>query len=382
MRILCAPDSFKESMSAREAAEAMVRGANSALPTVECVPIPLADGGEGTATTLVEATGGELRAVPVHDALGRTLKGHFGFVASDALAIVEVASACGLEQIPPEERDPLVASTVGVGELVRAALDAGARRLLIGLGGSATNDAGTGMLTALGVRFLDTQSHELPLGGAALVDLESVDASGLDARLAHTEIQVMCDVRNPLVGPEGASRVFGPQKGASPTDVVLLDAALTRWAEVVERGSLRIRDVPGAGAAGGLGAALLAFTPATLRPGIDAVLDAVGFDAALVDADLVLTGEGSVDGQSRAGKVPFGVAARAAAAGVPVVILAGRVGAAAGPPGGNILALVPIVPGPCTLAEALADGPANLARTTETVVRLLTSPWDGRHDTK
>ena len=379
MRIVCAPDSFKESMSARQAAEAMARGVLAALPSADCVAIPLADGGEGTAVTLVEALGGVLKPVLVHDALGRPVMGHFGFVSVDALAIVEVASACGLELLGLDERDALTSSTAGVGELVRAALDAGARRLLIGLGGSATNDAGSGMLTELGVRFLDAQGAQLPPGGAALLDLRSVDASGLDPRLAGTEIQVMCDVRNPLVGPDGASNVFGPQKGASPADVILLDAALARWADVVERDRHSVREVPGAGAAGGLGAALLAFTHATLRPGIDAVLDAVGFDSLIAHADLVLTGEGSVDRQSRAGKAPFGVAARAEAIGVPVVILAGRVDEAVGPPDGSILAFVSIVPGPCTLAEALANGPINLARTTETVVRLLASAM-GRQD--
>jgi len=366
-------------MSARQAAEAMVLGALAALPGADCVPVPLADGGEGTAATLVEAMGGELRSVLVHDALGRPVMGHFGFVAADALGIVEVASACGLELIAPDERDALVASTAGVGELVRASLDAGVRRLLIGLGGSATNDAGVGMLTELGGRFLDAQGSQLAPGGAALLNLESVDVSGLDPRLADTEIQVMCDVRNPLVGLNGASRVFGPQKGASPADVILLDSALARWADVVESGRDLVRDVPGAGAAGGLGAALLAFTPATLRPGIDAVLDAVGFDSLIADADLVLTGEGSVDRQSRAGKVPFGVAARAEAIGVPVVIIAGRVDDSVGPPDGGVVAFVSIVPGPCTLAEALTHGPANLTRTTENVVRLLASGKGSQH---
>ena len=375
MLIVCAPDSFKESMSAVEAALTMERGIRQVFPDARVARVPLADGGEGTCVTLVEALGGTLHEVPCTDALGRTNTGVVGHLPDTGLAVIEVASACGLEHIEPALRDARVTSTRGVGELVRAALDLGARTLLIGLGGSATNDAGSGMLAALGVRFLDADGVELPDGGAALARLAHVDVTGLDPRLADLDVRVACDVDNPLTGPHGASAVYGPQKGADAAAVADLDAALTRWADVVEPALGRsVRERPGAGAAGGLGAALLAFADATLEPGAELVMDAAGLDDHLSGADWVFTGEGSLDAQSAAGKVPVRVAARAAAAGVRCVAFAGRLDAAleAQPPAGIVTA-VPIVRGVGDLPTALADGAANLERAVAMVCRLIAS---------
>ena len=374
MRIVCAPDSFKESMTAPEAAAAMARGVRRVLPGADVVEVPLADGGEGTCATLVAALGGELVEVPCTDALGRPSAGTVGWVAERSLAVLEVASACGLEQVPGHLRDARTTTSYGVGELMAAALGLGARRLVVGLGGSATNDAGTGMLQALGARFLDEQGRELRPGGADLARLARIDDSGLRHDLADVEILLACDVTNPLLGRNGASRVFGPQKGATPEAVEELDGALARWADVVEdaRG-LAVRDVPGAGAAGGLGAAFLAFTGARLRPGIEVVMDAVGLAQLLDCADLVLTGEGSMDAQSAAGKVPWGVAQLAREASVPVVVLAGHVDDAidTDPPPG-VSAIVPIVRGVSDLPRALAEGPANLERASALACRLIT----------
>lgn len=373
MLIVCAPDSFKESMTAADAAAAMERGIRHVLPGAQVVRLPVADGGEGTCATLAEALGGRMVDVACTDSLGRPVHATIAHIPVEGLVVIEVASACGLELVEPGRRDALRASTRGVGDLVRAALDLEARTILIGLGGSASNDAGAGMLATLGARFLDVHGADLPDGGAALGRLASVDLSGLDQRLAEVDIRVACDVDNPLLGTRGASAVFGPQKGADADGVALLDAALARWADVVEPAVGRsVRDVPGAGAAGGLGAALLAFGRTTLESGADLVMDAVGLDACLATADLVFTGEGSLDAQSAAGKVPVRVAARAAAAGVPAIVFAGRLdpGVEDAPPPG-VAAAVPIVRGVTDLAHALAEGPANLERAASMVCRLL-----------
>ena len=373
MLIVCAPDSFKESMTAADAAAAMERGIRHVLPEAQVVRLPVADGGEGTCATLAEALDGTMVDVPTTDAVGRPVRATIAHIPAEELAVLEVASACGLELIEPDLRDATVASSRGVGDLVRAALDLGARTLLVGLGGSATNDAGAGMLAQLGARFLDADGAELPDGGAALNRLASVDLSGLDPRLADVDIRVACDVDNPLTGPRGASAVFGPQKGADAAAVDILDSALANWADIVEQDVGRsFRDVPGAGAAGGLGAALLALGRTTLESGADLVMDAVGLDGHLADADLVFTGEGSLDAQSAAGKVPVKVAQRAAAVGVPAIVFAGRLDPEieVDPPPG-VTAAVPIVRGVTDLPVALAEGPKNLERAVAMVCRLL-----------
>ena len=372
LRVVCAPDSFKESMTAAEAARAMAEGVLRAGPGVDCVCVPMADGGEGTTRTLVDALGGRLVQTVCADALGRPRPAGYGLVAASGLAVIEVAQACGLEWIEPGERDVRRATSAGVGELIRHALDAGARRLLIGLGGSATNDAGTGMLSALGARFLDATGTELAPGGAALAGLARVDLDGLDPRLAECTIELACDVDNPLLGRRGASAVFGPQKGADAAAVAELDAALARWADVVEPTVGRpVRDLPGSGAAGGLGAAFLAFTAATSGRGVELVARTVGLADQLAGADWVFTGEGRIDAQTSHGKTPWGVAAVARAAGVPVVLFGGQIDASASALLGDVVALVPITRGPTPLGTALAEGPANLAAATESVTRLL-----------
>lgn len=394
MRVVCAPDSFKESMDAGVAAAVMAAAVRRVVPEAECVEIPMADGGEGTTRALVAARGGRLVPVAVRDALGRAAVGEIGVAggrdgegehASGAhasgerggsrLGVLEVASAVGIGMIAREERDPLAATSVGVADLVRAVLDEGAARLVVGLGGSATNDGGSGLLVGLGAVLRDAAGAVVPPVPARLGEVADVDLGGLDPRLAAVTIELACDVTNPLLGPTGASAVFGPQKGASPSDVVLLDGALATFVTALEAATGRsVRDVPGAGAAGGLGAAFLALG-ARRRRGVDVVIDAVGLDDAVAGADLVLTGEGSIDEQTLAGKTPAGVAEVAARHGVPVVAFAGRVA-----PGAEVLlehgftAVVPIVHEVGPLSAVLADGEANLARAVATAVRLLVSP--------
>lgn len=362
-------------MTAAEAAAAMKRGVRRAFGACDPVLVPLADGGEGTGEALRMALGGVFVEVRCHDALGRPIVANMVHVPERRLAVVEMAAAAGLELLQREERDARSTTTYGVGELFLAALDLGVDEILVGLGGSATNDAGTGMCTALGARFLDGNGKQLPAGGAALSRLDSVDVQGIDARLRDVRITIASDVTNPLLGMHGASHVFGPQKGADTQAVSELDAALRQWADVVEPAmGKNVRDVPGAGAAGGMGACLLAFTNATIRSGADFIMDTVGFDDLLCRASLVLTGEGSWDAQSAAGKVPAAVAARAAAQCVPTVIFAGRVQDADAPLSDGVLAAVPIVGPETDLDTALAEGAQNLEQTVaETLLRLHSS---------
>jgi glycerate kinase len=356
MRIVVAPDSFKGSLSALAVAEAMERGVRSVFPDASVARVPIADGGEGTVEALVAATGGRLESRRVTGPLGEPVEARWGVLGDGRTAVVEMAAASGLTLVPRERRDPRVTTTRGTGELVRAALDAGLRRVVVGLGGSATNDGGTGLARALGIRFLDDAGRDLPEGGAALARLARVDLAGRDARIAAAEVVVACDVDNPLTGPRGASAVYGPQKGATPAMVAELDAALERYARVAREATGRdVAGLPGAGAAGGLGAGLLFFTPARLRPGVEIVLETTGFDALVRGADLVLTGEGRTDFQTAMGKAPVGVAAAAKRQGVPVVCLSGGLG-----PGADevlargIDALAVTVPGPMGLEEAVA----------------------------
>lgn len=378
MKIILAPDSFKESMDAVTAADAMAQGVSDVadvLPDTTVVRMPLADGGEGTVRTLTATLGGDLVDVDCTDALGRPHRGVIGLVRTPdghLTAVVEAAESNGLGLIDPSERDPLTATTTGVADLVTAALDAGADTVIVGLGGSATTDGGAGLLTGLGARLLDADGRLLEPLPRDLPAVARVDLDGLDERLASTRIIVASDVSSPLTGPDGAAEVFGPQKGASPDQVRFLDDALASFADRVGGD----RTTPGAGAAGGLGFALLTLG-AEMRPGIDIVTGAVGLREALADADLVLTAEGRVDGQTSTGKVPAGVAALATeardGAGVPVVVLAGSITDDADTLlDYGVTALVPILPGPVSLDEALRDGPANLRRATATTLRLLT----------
>jgi glycerate 2-kinase len=324
--VIVAPQSFKGSADAVAVASAIARGIKRAWPAARIEEMPLADGGEGTVRALVTATTGRLRRSRVHDPLGRVIDAEWGLLGDGTTAVVEMAAASGLPLLEPTERDPRITSTRGTGELILAAAASGAHRIVIGIGGSATNDGGAGMAQAFGYRFLDREGHELPEGGAALARLGRIDGQ-TDPRLVRPSIEVACDVRNPLLGPEGASAVYGPQKGATPEIVRELDAALARYADVVEAFVGRpIRDVPGAGAAGGLGAGLLAFLDARLVSGSDLVLRAVKFSERIVGADLIVTGEGRVDRQSGYGKLTGAVTAAARRAGVPVVAVAGSLG--------------------------------------------------------
>ena len=381
MKFVLAPDSFKESMTAAEAVAAMERGIRSVFPDAVCVAAPMADGGEGTVDALVAALDGTLETIEVQDALGRTVQADYGYVAAEELAIIEIAAAAGIDLVAVPDRDPRVASSFGVGQLVADALDRGARRFIVGLGGSVTNDGGAGMLRALGARLLDADARELPDGGAALARLSRIDLDGFDPRLAAATFRIASDVTNPLLGPDGASRVFGPQKGADEAAVAELDAALGRYAAVVEATTGReVATLAGAGAAGGLGAALLAFFDATMQRGVDVVSEATRLDEAMAGADVVFTGEGSIDAQTLGGKTPLGVAETAARHRIPVIAFAGRVGE-----GAEVLyehgfaALVSIVPGSCTLADALAAGAANLERAVATTCRLLAVPTFFQH---
>jgi glycerate 2-kinase len=371
MRIVLAPDSFKESMTASQAVDAMRSGVSSVLPDADVVGVPMADGGEGTVDAAVDALHGRHVEVDVSDALGRMVTARYGYVPLRQLAVIEMAAAAGLELIPRDQRDILRTSTFGVGELIASALDRGAEEFLIGLGGSATNDAGVGMLTALGARFLDADANPLEPGGAALQRLDRIDLSGLDPRLRDARFRVASDVTAPLLGPTGASAVFGPQKGATAADVQVLEAALSRLAAVTAAtlGAAQPQR-PGAGAAGGVGFALAEFLGAAIKPGVEVVAETVGLERALHGADWVFTGEGSVDAQTVMGKTPFGVAQLAKRAGARVVIFAGRVAADA-----SVLLehgverLVAITAEGTPIEQALREGTESLTRATAEVCR-------------
>jgi glycerate kinase len=324
MKIVVAPDSFKGSLTAVEAAAAMAEGVRRVFPDAEIVLLPVGDGGEGTADALVAATGGRLERRTVQGPLGEPVDAAFALLGGGETALVEMAAASGLNRVPEARRDPKVTTTYGTGELIGAALASGARRLIVAIGGSATNDGGAGAMAALGARFLDDAGQPLPPGGAALARLARIDLTGFRRPGPGVQVVIASDVTNPLCGPTGASAVYGPQKGATADDVRLLDAALAHYAAVVRRDVGRdIRDTPGAGAAGGLGAALLAFLDAEMRRGIHLVLEAIRFEERLRGADLVLSGEGRIDGQTAAGKTLSGIGEACKRAGVPLLAFAG-----------------------------------------------------------
>ncbi len=326
MRILVAPQEFKGSLTAQDAADAIARGMSAALPDAEVIALPLADGGPSTVDILVQATGGNFRESPAHDPLGRPLKARWGVLGDKRTAVIEMAAASGLVLLNADERDPTRTTTVGTGELLLAALDARFRRIIVGMGGSATNDGGAGLASSLGVRLFDADGRDLPPGGAALAGLHEIDVSGLDPRVSETAVVAATDVQNRLCGANGASLVYGPQKGASDSIARRLDAALARYAEVIDRNlGISIVDVPGAGAAGGLGAGLIAFCGASIEPGFDVIAEAVGLHAAIERADVVITGEGRLDRQSAFGKTTSGVSRLAHATGTPVVAVAGEI---------------------------------------------------------
>jgi glycerate kinase len=369
MRIVVAPQEFKGTLTAQEAAQAMAEGARRALPDAGIDEIPMSDGGPGLVQALISATGGHTIRTNVQDPLGRPVVAEWGLL-EDGSAVIEMAAAAGLWRLGDGERDARVTTTYGVGELIRAALDAGCTRLIVGLGGSATNDGGAGMAAALGARFFDSDGHDLPPGGAMLRRLARIDISRLDSRLAQCEIVAAADVTNPLCGPKGASLVYGPQKGASADTARELDAALRHYASIVERDlGVSVLDASGAGAAGGLGAGMIGFLRAHLRPGIDVVAEAVRLQERLQGADLVLTGEGRLDGQTGYGKTVSGLARLGRECAVPVIVIAGALGDG----WEDLLPLVnvmePVVGDATTLEEALARPAETLAATVERAVR-------------
>jgi glycerate kinase len=372
MKIVIAPDSYKESLSALGVAIAIEAGFRAVFPDAEYRLFPMADGGEGTVDAMVTATGGTKISVTVSDPLGNPIDAELGLI-NPHYAVVEMAAASGLERIPVSVRNPLVTSTYGTGELIRAALDRGVTQIILGLGGSATNDGGAGMLQALGYRLLDQYGVDIPRGGVGLAALASIDCAQVDARLSHCQFIVACDVTNPLTGPSGASHVFGPQKGADPAMVALLDDNLKHYARIVAQESgVDVEFAPGAGAAGGTGAALLAFMKAELRSGIDMVTSAVGLEQAIAEADLVITGEGRLDSQSVNGKVPVGIARIAKRYNKPVIAIAGSLGAdfslvyAQG-----IDSVFSVLNHVCTLEEALTQAAENIRITARNVAATL-----------
>ncbi|NQX45118.1 glycerate kinase [Paenibacillus tritici] len=368
-----APDSFKESMSAKEVCMAMEAGLRKIYPGASYIHVPMADGGEGTVQALVDASGGEIHYAQVAGPLGQPVTAAYGILGDGQTAAIEMASASGIGLVDKAERNPLVTTTYGTGELIQECLDRGIRRIIIGIGGSATNDGGAGMAEALGVRLLDEAGEPLPRGGGSLGRLARVDITSLDARLQQVQLIVACDVTNPLCGDEGASAVFGPQKGATPDMVQQLDTNLAHYAAVVKQQLHKdVRDLPGAGAAGGLGAGLMIFTQATLQKGIEMMIEYTGLREKLVEADFVFTGEGGIDFQTRLGKTPYGVARTAKASGKTVIALAGYIGEGIEPLySEGIGAIFGIVPGASSLEKLLAEGPANVERTCENIARLL-----------
>ena len=372
MKIVVAPDSFKESLSAAKASEALRAGIHDVDPSIEVVAVPMADGGEGTVDALVAATGGRLEHRTVTGPLGDPVEACLGLLGDGTGAVIEMAAASGLPLVPRDRRNPMITTTRGTGELIRAALELGARWVVLGIGGSATVDGGAGMAQALGVRLLDAHGQPIGPGGRELERLARIDMAGRDPRLSDTRIEVACDVDNPLTGPCGAAAVYGPQKGATADMVEQLDANLAHLSAVVERElGIDVDAMPGAGAAGGLGAGLVAFCGATLKPGIEIVTEAVGLSEKMAGADLCVTGEGAIDRSSCFGKTIVGVASVAGRHGVPVVAVAG----ALGPGAEDILehgvrSIVSICPGPMTLDEAIARAPELLRRTAANVVRL------------
>ncbi|MBX3178830.1 MAG: glycerate kinase [Candidatus Hydrogenedentes bacterium] len=372
MRVVIAPDSFKECLSARGVAEALRQGWLEGMPGAEIVCLPMADGGEGTVDAVIEAAGGERMLDRVTGPLGDPADAGWGLIQGGHVAVMEMAAASGLALLPADRRDPCKTSTRGVGELMVRALDSGVSDIIIGVGGSATNDGGAGLAQALGYRLLNKRGEELGPGGARLVQLDRIDASGRHPRLDEVNIYVACDVNNPLCGPEGASAVYGPQKGASPEDVLILDHALEHFARIVERDlGVSIAEVPGAGAAGGLAGGLMAFAGATLERGLELIGTLCGLPQAIARADLVITGEGSLDGQSAFGKTPAGIAQLTAPYGVPVIAVGGQVaGGAEALYACGVTALFPICRGPQTLAEARANVESNLRFTGRQIARL------------
>ena len=372
MKIVIAPDSFKDSLSAQGVADAIALGLVEVWPDAQLVKCPMADGGEGTVESILAACEGQLRRTHVKGPLGTTVDAAWGWLPQSLTAIIEMAEASGLQLVPPGQRDACISSTFGTGELIRAALDAGAQRVILAIGGSATNDGGAGAMQALGVKLLDAQGQTLAPGGLALAQLARIDLSDIDPRLTDVRFDIAADVNNPLCGPHGASAIFGPQKGATPAQVEQLDRALGHFAGLCAQvlGN-DVRDEPGSGAAGGLGFAAKAFLGAQFKAGVEVVAELVGLADAVKGADLVITGEGRFDAQTLRGKTPFGVARIARQHGVPVIVIAGTLGE-----GYQALyehgidAAFALASGPMTLEQACTEAPRLLRERASDIARV------------
>ncbi|MEK5164105.1 glycerate kinase [Paenibacillus sp. FSL R5-0527] len=376
MKILIAPDSYKGSLSSKAVADCMEQGVLEVLPEAVIRKIPIADGGEGTVEAILSAVGGECRKLEVVGPQGEPVIAEYGIFDEGRAAVIEMASASGLTLVPAERRNPLTATTYGTGQLIKAALDAGCRQLIVGIGGSATNDGGVGMAQALGVRFLDAAGAEIGFGGGELQRIASIDTAGLHPGVAGCEITIASDVTNPLCGEQGAACVFGPQKGATPEMVARLDAGLRHLAGIIrEQLGVDIAGVAGAGAAGGLGAGLIAFLDAGMARGIDIVMEAARFAEEVRDADLVLTGEGHTDAQTAFGKTPAGVAKLAKLHNKPVICVSGGIDAEVrGMYDSGIDVVVGATQAPMTLAQAIAQAPANIRHAVSSVLRAMLIP--------
>jgi glycerate kinase len=373
MRILIAPDSYKNALSALEVATSLKAGLFKVFPEAEFEILPMADGGEGTVEALIDATQGEIIKTTVHDPLMRPVESLFGITGDGITAVIEMASASGIQLVTSEERNPWITTTFGTGELIHAALDKGCRDIILGIGGSATNDCGMGMAAALGVKFLDAAGNSVGTGGGSLSDVTRIEMSGLDERIRETKIMVACDVTNPLTGPEGAAHVYGPQKGADPDMVKELDSNLKKFSGLIaEQLGKDVGEIRGAGAAGGLGAGLIAFLDGELVEGVPIIAAKTGLDEAVTKADIIITGEGGIDFQTQFGKTPYGVAQVAKKHGKPVIAVAGTIGEGADELySKGIDAVVSILDSPMSLEDAIQQTSTLLVATGERIGRLL-----------
>ena len=372
MKIIIAPDSYKESLTAMEVATAIEAGFRQVMPTAEYIKLPMADGGEGTVQSLVDASNGTIIEHQVTGPLGEQVPAFFGIMGDDKTAVIEMAAASGLHLVSPNLRNPMLTTSYGTGELILAALDHGVDHIIVGIGGSATNDGGIGMAQALGVQLLDNKGQALGFGGQALAQLATIDITTVDPRLAHIKLEVACDVDNPLCGKKGASHIFGPQKGATPAMVAELDQHLAHYAAIIKRDlAIDVKDMAGAGAAGGMGAALLGLFNAQLRSGIEIVIDAVHLGDIIKDADLVITGEGRIDSQTIHGKTPIGVARTAKKYHKPVIGIAGCLSQDCGVVYDHgIDAVFSVVPAAMSLEHAFNNAAVNVELTARNIAAI------------
>jgi glycerate kinase len=373
MKIIIAPDSFKGSLSALAVCKNIEKGIREVFANAEIISVPMADGGEGTVQSLIDATGGKLISVKVNDPLLRSVDAFYGILGDGTTAVIEMAAASGITLLTKEERNPMKTTTYGTGEIIKHALDMGCKNFIIGIGGSATNDGGAGMINALGVRLLDENGDDIGFGGGNLYKLQTIDISEIDTRIMQCNIVAACDVDNPLCGERGASNIFGAQKGADENMIITLDKNLSHYADMVEKYlGVLIKDYPGSGAAGGLGGGLLAFLNAKLLPGINIVIETTALEDKIKDADLVLTGEGMIDYQTQYGKTPYGVAKLAKKYNIPVIAIAGGIGNDAEDLYSKVFdSIFSIVDKPMALEEAMKNSELLLQKTTERIMRVI-----------